>query len=180
MGWGSHPLPTANRNRLLPISADIVWAKSETSDFAGSTSPFQGEVFRASRQAYALFPSSKREAIGARLREHVRAGWASHHFPQGCGRSYRKYFNTLKSGLGAAWPSPQIEASRIACDSSVSSASSQGPPRISLTAFSVPTRHGVHWPQLSSSKKGIRLSATALASSWSQSTTIAWEPTKRP
>ena len=40
-----------------------------------------------------------------------------------------------------------------------------GPVAISLTAFSVPTRQGVHWPQLSSSKNFIRLSATAFMSS---------------
>jgi hypothetical protein len=39
-GGGRDPLPTANRNRLLPISADIFWAKSETSDLARSTFPF--------------------------------------------------------------------------------------------------------------------------------------------
>ncbi len=51
---------------------------------------------------------------------------------------------------------------------------------ISLTAFSVPTRQGVHWPQLSSSKNFIRLSATAFMSSLSDRITTAWEPTKQP
>src|SRR5262249_32386550 len=106
--------------------------------------------------------------------------YPSHHCPSGCAKSSRKYLNTHCSGLGAAWPRPQIEASRIACDSSPSSASSQGPFSISLTAFSVPTRHGVHCPQLSSSKKRMRLSAPALASALSESTTTAWEPTKQP
>ena len=68
----------------------------------------------------------------------------------------------------------------MASESSVNSASSQGPVAISLTAFSVPTRQGVHWPQLSSSKKRMRLSATAFISSWSESTTTACEPTKQP
>jgi hypothetical protein len=49
-----------------------------------------------------------------------------------------------------------------------------------LTAFSVPARQGVHWPQLSSSKKRIRLSATAFMSSLSDRMTTAWEPTKQP
>ena len=51
---------------------------------------------------------------------------------------------------------------------------------MSLTAFSVPTRQGVHWPQLSSSKNCIRLSAQAFIPSRSDSTTTAWEPTKEP
>src|SRR6266702_4705470 len=55
-GWGGDrdPLPTANRNRPLPISADIFWAKSETSNLAESTSPFQGEVLGASLQTCEL------------------------------------------------------------------------------------------------------------------------------
>src|SRR5438105_9537594 len=55
----------------------------------------------------------------------------SHHCLSGCAKSSRKYLNTHNSGLGAACPSPQIEASRIACDNSVSSASSHGPLRMS-------------------------------------------------
>src|SRR5258705_3762891 len=90
-----------------------------------------------------------------------------HHLPSGFVSSSGKYFSTLSSGLGAAWPSPQIEASRMASDSSVNSAGFHGPFAIRSTAFSVPTRHGVHWPQLSSSKNFIRLSATAFISSWS-------------
>src|SRR5262249_685064 len=68
----------------------------------------------------------------------------SHHFPNGVVKSSRKYLNTQSSGLGAAWPKPQMEASRIASDNSISSPSFHGPFCISLTAFSVPTRHGVH------------------------------------
>ena len=52
--------------------------------------------------------------------------------------------------------------------SSVSSGTSQDGRSISLTAFSVPTRQGVHWPQLSSSKNRIRFSVAALRSSWSE------------
>src|SRR5262249_40832784 len=62
----------------------------------------------------------------------------------GCAKSSRKYFITEANGLGAAWPSPQIDASRMVAESSLSNASSQGPFAISFTAFSVPTRHGVH------------------------------------
>src|SRR3954463_13386873 len=103
-----------------------------------------------------------------------------HQLPSGWLSSSGKYFSTLSSGLGAAWPSPQIEASRIASESSFNNASSHGPVAISLTAFSVPTRHGVHWPQLSSSKKRIRLSATAFISSLSDRITTACDPTKQP
>src|SRR5439155_6844161 len=103
-----------------------------------------------------------------------------HHLPRGFARSSRKYLNTHISGFGAAWPSPQIEASRIAAESSVNNASSHGPVAISLTAFSVPARQGVHWPQLSSSKKRIKLSATAFISSASDRMTTACEPTKQP
>src|SRR2546421_12400879 len=103
-----------------------------------------------------------------------------HHFPSGLVRSPRKSLNPHVSGFGAACPRPQIEASRIAADSSVNNASSHGPVAISLTAFSVPARQGVHWPQLSSSKKRIRLSATAFMSSLSERMTTACEPTKQP
>src|SRR5436190_21298391 len=117
--------------------------------------------------------------MGPRFRGDDR-GVSHHHLPIGFVRSSRKYLNTQVSGFGAACPRPQIEASRIAVDSSVNNASSHGPVAISLTAFSVPARHGVHWPQLSSSKKRIRFSATAFMSSWSDRITTAWEPTKQP
>src|SRR5262249_4117196 len=99
---------------------------------------------------------------------------------KGVPNSSGKYFSTLSSGLGAAWPSPQIEASRMASESSCNNALSQGPVAISLAAFSVPARHGVHWPQLSSSKKRIRLSATAFISSACDRITTACDPTKQP
>src|SRR5262249_39126871 len=76
--------------------------------------------------------------------------------------------------------SPQIDASRISTDSSSSSATFHGPLAISCAAFSVPTRQGVHWPQLSSSKNFIKLSATAFISSWSDRITTACDPTKQP
>src|SRR5437763_37299 len=112
---------------------------------------------------------------------HVRALQHFHHqLPSGFAISSGKYFSTHSSGLGAAWPSPQIEASRMASESSVNNAWSQGPVAISVAAFSVPARQGVHWPQLSSSKKRIRLSATAFISSLSERTTTACDPTKQP
>ena len=53
---------------------------------------------------------------------------------------------TLRIGLLAACPSPQIEASRITSDKSLSNGTSQLPSAISVTAFSVPARQGVHLP----------------------------------
>src|SRR5438309_1855712 len=91
-----------------------------------------------------------------------------------------KYFSTLNAGLGAAWPSPQIEASIIACESSASSGWFQRRSFMSSTAFAVPTRHGVHLPQDSSWKNLIRLSAAAAARSCCDSTTTAAEPMKQP
>src|SRR6476646_1098804 len=72
-----------------------------------------------------------------------------------------KYLITQDSGFDAACPSPQIEASRIAWLNSSSNARFQTGRSISSAAFWVPTRHGVHWPQLSSSKNFIRFSAAA-------------------
>ena len=63
---------------------------------------------------------------------------------------------------------------------SASTSLSHLPLAISATAFSVPTRHGVHWPQLSSSKKRMRLRATSFMSSLSERMTTAWLPTKHP
>src|SRR6516165_10215396 len=91
-----------------------------------------------------------------------------------------KYLITDVSGFDAACPSPQIEASRIAWLNSSSSARFQTGRCISSAAFWVPTRHGVHWPQLSSSKNFIRLSATAFISSLSDRITTACDPTKQP
>ena len=51
---------------------------------------------------------------------------------------------------------------------------------ISAAAFWVPTRHGVHCPQDSSSKNRMRLRAAAFRSSCSESTTTAAEPMKQP
>ena len=87
---------------------------------------------------------------------------------------------TEVSGFEAAWPSPQIDASRIAWLNSSSSSRFQTGRSISSAAFWVPTRHGVHWPQLSSSKKRIRFSAAAFTLSCSDRMTTAAEPMKQP
>src|SRR5262249_28480575 len=56
------------------------------------------------------------------------------------GNNSGKYRITLVSGLEAACPRPQIDASRMHCDSSSSSAVSHTSDSISLRAFSVPDR----------------------------------------
>src|SRR5262249_3997120 len=66
--------------------------------------------------------------------------------------SSAKCFSTIFTGFIAAWPKPQIELSVITRVRSANSAPSHFFCCNSFTAFSVPTRHGVHWPQLSSSK----------------------------
>src|SRR6202163_5060232 len=70
-----------------------------------------------------------------------------------------KYLMTDVSGFEAAWPRPQIEASRMAWLNSSSNSRFQTGFSIRSAAFWVPTRQGVHSPQLSSSKKRIRFSA---------------------
>src|SRR6266576_1801643 len=91
-----------------------------------------------------------------------------------------KYLITDVSGFEAAWPSPQIDASRIAWLNSSSSSRFQTGRSINSAAFCVPTRHGVHWPQLSSSKKRIRFSAAPFTLSCSDRMMIAAEPMKQP
>src|SRR5262249_17725760 len=95
-------------------------------------------------------------------------------------RSSGKNLNTDLSGLGAAWPRPQMEESPITCARSASRSASHVSGLISFTAFSVPLRQGVHCPQLSSSKNFMRLSATSFMSSLSDRMTTAWLPTKQP
>src|SRR5690606_28475167 len=94
--------------------------------------------------------------------------------------SWRKCFRTERTGLGAACPSPQIEASIIACESSLRSASSHLPPSMRSSALAVPTRQGVHWPQDSCLKKPIRFLAASEALSLSEKMTMAAEPMKQP
>ena len=73
-----------------------------------------------------------------------------------------------------------MEPSAIAAASSFSSARSQTGASSSRAALAVPTRQGVHWPQLSSRKKPTRLRTASTGSSRSDSTTTAPEPTKQP
>src|SRR6185437_11807232 len=91
-----------------------------------------------------------------------------------------KYLITDVSGFEAAWPRPQIEASRIAWLNSPSNSRFQAGRCINSAAFWVPTRHGVHWPQLSSSKNFIRFSAAAFTLSCSDRMMTAAEPMKQP
>src|ERR1700751_6422247 len=86
-----------------------------------------------------------------------------------------KYLITEVSGFEAACPRPQIDASRIAWLNSSSRARFQIGRSISCAAFWVPARHGVHWPQLSSSKKRIRFKAASLTLSCCDRITIAAE-----
>src|SRR6185369_17185024 len=94
--------------------------------------------------------------------------------------SWGKYFTTQSTGFGAAWPRPQMEASRITCDSSASSETSQRGCSISSSDLAVPARQGVHCPHDSSRKNRIRLRAAATALSLSDSTMMAAEPMKQP
>src|SRR3979490_2009781 len=91
-----------------------------------------------------------------------------------------KYLITDVSGFEAAWPRPQIDASRMACESSSSSSRFQTGFSTNRPPFRVPTRHGVHWPQLSSSKKRIRFSAAPFTLSCSDRIMTAAEPIKQP
>src|SRR5882757_6824752 len=61
-----------------------------------------------------------------------------------------KYLMIEVSGFEAAWPRPQIDASLIALPNSSSNSRFHVARCISSAAFWVPTRQGVHWPQLSS------------------------------
>ena len=51
---------------------------------------------------------------------------------------------------------------------------------ISFTALAVPTRQGVHWPQLSCAKKRIMFRAASRALSCWLSTMTAADPMKQP
>src|SRR5665213_1397047 len=91
-----------------------------------------------------------------------------------------KYLITVVSGFEAAWPRPQIEASRIAWLNWSSNSRFQTGRSISSAAFWVPTRQGVHWPQLSSSKNRIKLSAAPFTLSCSDRMITPAEPMKQP
>ena len=59
-------------------------------------------------------------------------------------------------------------------------AASQRSAAIKALALAVPTRQGVHWPQLSSAKKRITFSAASRARSCWLRTMTAAEPMKQP
>src|SRR5678815_1104346 len=80
----------------------------------------------------------------------------SHYFT-----SPEKCLRTDRIGFGAACPRPQIDASIIADESSLSKGSSQCFSPINSRALTVPTLHGVHWPQDSFEKKFRRLRAVS-------------------
>ncbi len=139
------------------------------------SNPKAAQILAKLLRARAEHPTTRER--GTRHRLIAKAGVLAENQSGVCGA---KKVSTARIGLGAAWPRPQIEASAIVRHSSSSSAASHWSRSISLTAFSQPTRHGVHWPQLSSAKKRNRLSATALVSSWSDRITTACEPTRQP
>src|ERR1700733_4614512 len=94
--------------------------------------------------------------------------------------SSEKYFKTQSAGFGAAWPRPQMDASSIACESSFNRGASHRFCSINWRALTVPTRHGVHWPQDSSEKNFIRFRAVPDAVSRVENTTMAADPIKQP
>src|SRR6266571_2873642 len=91
-----------------------------------------------------------------------------------------KVFHHRKHRVGAACPSPHMDASIIAWESSFSSGWSHFFFSISLSAFAVPTLQGVHCPQDSSEKNFMRFLAAVVARSRSEKITIAAEPMKQP
>src|ERR1043165_5361900 len=128
------------------------------------------------RDVNAALPCDCQERFAFRCADRLPVEGEGHHHSTSPG----KYLSTESTGLGAAWPSPQIDASIIACDSSSSSGLSQRRSCIRCSAFCVPTRQGVHWPHDSSAKNLMTLRAAAAALSLSDSTTIAAEPMKQP
>src|SRR5579863_9272364 len=94
--------------------------------------------------------------------------------------SFGKYFNTVSAGLGAACPSPQIEESIMACDSSCRRGAFQRGCCINCRALAVPTRQGVHCPHDSSEKNFMTFDAAPRAVSRLDRTTTAADPMKQP
>src|SRR6185503_2745582 len=95
--------------------------------------------------------------------------------------SFRNSVSKWATGLGAAWPRPQIDESRMTASRSRSAGSFNSPLAFSNpTILSVPSRQGVHWPQLSCLKNFNRLTTASLTSSRSENTTTACEPTNAP
>src|SRR5580704_1533688 len=100
--------------------------------------------------------------------------------------SSRKCFSTDVIGECAHWPSPQMEVSFIASDSSSTSFKSAGVPfpcdhavRMS-TIFCDPIRHGTHFPHDSLRKNVHAFSAMSSMQVPSAHTTIAPEPSIDP
>src|ERR1700733_13991399 len=100
--------------------------------------------------------------------------------------SARKCFSTEAIGAGTTCPSPQIEVSRRAPESSSISATSAAEPLPSVqpvnisTNFCEPTRHGTHLPQDSLRKNCVELSAMSSMQRSSAHTTSAPEPSIAP
>src|ERR1700722_12052416 len=94
--------------------------------------------------------------------------------------SSEKYFMTQSAGFGAAWPRPQIDASTMACESSFNKGASHRFCSINWSALTVPTRHGVHWPQDSSEKNCIRSRAVPAAVPRFENPRRAADPMKQP
>ena len=95
----------------------------------------------------------------------------------------------LSIALEAVWPSPQIEASRIAWPTSRRRASSSaadpfGRPAASRARSSswrtVPTRHGTHWPHDSSRKNAAIRRSAPTRSAVSSKTITTPEPSVAP
>ena len=91
-----------------------------------------------------------------------------------------KYLTTQSTGFGAAWPRPQIDASRITCESSASSGRSQRRLLDQLARLGRAEAAGRALAAASCAKKRIRLRAASMARSWSDSTITAAEPMKQP
>src|ERR1700683_1409518 len=100
--------------------------------------------------------------------------------------SARKCFKTEAIGAGTTCPSPQIEVSRSAPESSSINAMSAAEPFPSVqpvsisTNFCEPTRHGTHLPQDSLRKNCVELSAMSSMQRSSAHTTSAPEPSIEP
>jgi hypothetical protein len=87
-----------------------------------------------------------------------------------------------RSPPGSAPPGPGRRSTRRASPGSgrPAAAGPSGRAAISAEALAVPLRQGVHWPQLSCSKKRIRLRAASSTESCCDSTITAAEPMKQP
>src|SRR5688500_2988630 len=96
------------------------------------------------------------------------------HQTSSCGKKR----STHRTGLGAAWPRPQIDASAMAMPRSLSSGKSHFGFCISATDFTVPARQGVHFPHDSCAKNSMRFNAASFTRSRFERTTIAALPIK--